>query len=324
MASAQVGEAVRRAPGGGSPASADAEGALDSELLERFIGRRDQAAFEALVVRHGPRVLAVCRQVLGESEEAHDAFQATFLVLVRKAGAIRKRDSLGPWLHGVARRIAVRAKVRGERRRTQEGWVVEMHAKQASSDLDHSELRPLLDEEMSRLPEKYRLPLLLCYLEGMTNEEAARRLECPPGTLKGRLARAREILKGRLARRGVVLGGGLMLWLSSTHSASASAYVPANLIAATVKSSVLAAQGKLAAARSLSPNVAAMVEDALTGLFLAKVARIATALLALAAISASVLYVASAPAAGGGRSLVAKTILKPTELLGAPAGGACH
>jgi RNA polymerase sigma factor (sigma-70 family) len=294
MASAHVDVAT---PGTPRRAGAGVEGMLDEQLLERFIARREEAAFEALVVRHGPRVLGVCRQVLGDSEDTHDAFQATFLVLVRKAGAIRKRGSLGPWLYGVARRIAVRAKVRDLRRREQERRFLDMPVERTNSEIDQRELRPVLDEEMSRLPEKYRLPVMLCYLQGMTNEEAAKRLKCPPGTLKGRLSRAREILRERLARRGVVLGGGLMLWLASSNAANAATAVkvPVGLVSATVKSSMLvvAAKGKLASVSSLSPNVAAMVEDALRSLFRASALRLATGALSVAAIVGSVGVISS-------------------------------
>jgi RNA polymerase sigma factor (sigma-70 family) len=317
MASAQVDMALRSAREVFGPASG--EGGHDRQLLERFIARREEAAFEALVIRHGPRVLWVCRQVLGDSEDADDAFQATFLVLVRKAETIRARDSLGPWLHGVARRVALRAKLRSKRRREQERRVVEMPAVEPSDEIDQRDLRPVLDEELSRLPDKYRLPVLFCYLQGMTNEEAARRLQCPPGTLKGRLARAREILRERLGRRGVVLGGGLMIWLSSDSSAIASIAVPDRLIAVTVKSSVLAAQGKLAAGSSMSANVAALVDDALRSMLVGKVLRTTTTLLAFAAIGAAVFIISTTLSF---RTLVAGTMFDPAILF--EAKGGCH
>src|SRR4051794_21504872 len=156
----------------------------DGQLFERFLNARDgadQAAFAALVERHGPMVLRVCRQVLGDSHDAQDAFQATFLVLVRKAGAVRKMDSVASWLYGVAHRIAVRARTDASRRRTYErrGAVL---AVDDPGGTDQVETFPDLHEEIARLPERYREPVVLCYLEGLTTEAAAQRLGWPRGT----------------------------------------------------------------------------------------------------------------------------------------------
>ena len=187
------------------PPYTDAAGPpTDAWLLHRFASHRDEAAFATLVERHGPLVLSVCRRVLATVQDAEDAFQATFLVLARKAGAIREPNLLGNWLYGVASRIARRARVVANKRQARETRMRRLPAAPASASVagESADLRLVLDEELSRLPEKYRLAAGLCYLEGKTNEEAARLLCWPTGTVKGRLARARDLLRQRLIRRG--------------------------------------------------------------------------------------------------------------------------
>src|SRR5262245_35974093 len=173
-------------------------GLTDSELLERFVARRDEAAFEALVRRHGPMVLGVCRRILRHEADAEDAFQATFLVLAVKAPCVRPREMVGNWLHGVARNTALKAKAmklrRGEVERQAGARPGHRHAE------DTGALLAVLDEELSALPEKYRVPLILCELEGRTIQEVARQLDWPQGTVATRLARGRALLAGRLAR----------------------------------------------------------------------------------------------------------------------------
>src|SRR5262245_29662888 len=205
-------------------------------LLEAFLVRRDGTAFEAIVQRHGPMVLGVCRRLLAREEDVEDAFQATFLILARKAGTIRKRESLACWLHGVARRVACRARADEARRRRHERAVLPAPATDAPADPALRELRALIDDELDRLPEKYRAPALLCYLEGKTNEEAAEHLGWPVGTVKGRLSRARELLHGRLTRRGLALSAGAFATLLPALSASAP--VAAGLTAATVQAAL--------------------------------------------------------------------------------------
>ncbi|MDB5352441.1 MAG: polymerase sigma factor, sigma-70 family [Planctomycetota bacterium] len=175
----------------------------DTQLLERFLDRRDggEAAFEVLVARHGAMVMGVCRQVLGPADGVEDAFQATFLVLVRQAGSIRKRESLGPWLHGVARRVAMRSRRDAARRRDRERAAFRV----VHGDEPDSSLAATLHDEIARLPEKYRTPIVLCDLEGQSHAEAARRLDWPIGTVSGRLSRARALLRSRIARRGLAL-----------------------------------------------------------------------------------------------------------------------
>src|SRR5437879_10110341 len=178
----------------------EAAGLADSILLERFLTRRDEAAFEALVRRHGPMVLGVCRRVLSNPHDAEDAFQATFLVFVRKAASIAKRELLGNWLYGVAYHTARAARSAAARRRAKEAKA--MPRQQPKEDNVWQELQPLLDQELSRLPEKYRVPIVLCDLEEKSRADVARQLGLPEGTLSSRLARGRALLAKRLTRRG--------------------------------------------------------------------------------------------------------------------------
>ena len=163
----------------------------DRHLLERFVTARDETAFAALVRRHGPMVLGVCRRLLHDAHEAEDAFQATFLVLVHKARSIGRPESLGPWLHGVAYRTAARAR-QAARRRAREREAAAMPNRDPAVEAMWGELRVLLDEELGRLAQKYRAPLVLFYLDGKTTEEVARQLGCPRGTVLSRLARGRD------------------------------------------------------------------------------------------------------------------------------------
>lgn len=181
----------------------------EGQLLERFVHTRDESAFEALVTRHGPMVLGVCRRGLDDPNDAEDAFQATFLVLVRKARSLRDADHLGPWLFGVARRVSTRARVQSSRRREREqsGAEAEAVSHSPSDEGERHELKRVLDDEIARLPVKYRAPVVLCYLEGLTHEEAALRLGCPVGTVRSRMAWARERLRQRLDRRGLAPAG---------------------------------------------------------------------------------------------------------------------
>jgi RNA polymerase sigma factor (sigma-70 family) len=189
-------------------ADAPAGGTLtDGQLLERFVAGRDEAAFELLVWRHGPMVLSVCRRLLPCEQDAEDAFQAAFFVLARKAASITRRGGVSGWLYRVAYRVALRARAGAARRARHEQTGADLDTAEAPADAPRSDLRPVLDEEINRLPEKYRLAVVLCYLEGKTNQEAARHLGCPEGTVASRLARGRERLRRRLTRRGVTLSG---------------------------------------------------------------------------------------------------------------------
>ena len=179
-------------------------------LMERFVADADADAFARLVQRHGPTVLGVCRQILRQEHDAEDAFQATFLVLSRKASSIRAAEALPNWLYGVARRLAIRSKSAAARRQAREVALVEPPPAPRAPDRLAEDLAPVLHEEIGRLPDKYRIPFVLCYLDGKTNEEAAQQLGCPSGTVFSRLARARERLRGRLTRRGLALSTGVL------------------------------------------------------------------------------------------------------------------
>src|SRR5262245_35971990 len=183
----------------------------DDQLLERFHSQGEEIAFTALVKRHGPMVLRVCERVLGKTPDAEDAFQATFIVLVRKAGKISRPNLLANWLYGVAYRIALKARACAKKHHSRErpisqgATVPEPALNERSTESSSLDLRGLLDEAVNRLPEKYRLPVVLCYLEGRTTEAASQTLGCPQGTVMSRLSRARDLLRDRLARRGLAL-----------------------------------------------------------------------------------------------------------------------
>src|SRR5205807_9863571 len=199
----------------------------DAQLLERFFGKRDEAAFAELLDRHGPLVLAVCRRILQNFHDAEDVFQATFLVLARKGRSLRKRESLASWLHGVAFRIALKARAQAARRHAREQSLGDIPVVDSAPDLIWRDLRPILDEEVNRLPDKYRLPFVLCYLEGKTNEEASHVLGCPRGTIFSRLAWARQRLCRRLTGRGIVLSLAALDFALAGNAGSAA--VPAQL-----------------------------------------------------------------------------------------------
>ena len=214
----------------------------DENLLELFINGTEsesQEAFRALVVRHGPMALGICRHVLNDQHDADDAFQATFLVLAQKASSIRNRRVLAGWLHEVAHRIAIKARASAVRRRNLERHGIAMSPQvNEPPGLEEAaawnELRPVLHEEVERLPEKYRLPVILSYLEGKTNEEVAALLEWPVGTVKGRLSRARDLLRSRLMRRGLCLSAAFVVTALGEGRVFAEV-VPYELIKQTVR-----------------------------------------------------------------------------------------
>jgi RNA polymerase sigma factor (sigma-70 family) len=190
----------------------------DNQLLERFLSGQDrasEAAFAALVERHGPMVLRLCRRRLGDPHDAQDAFQATFLVLVKRARSIRSQKSVASWLFGVACRVASRAKRDGARRNANERCAAEM-AGRLSLDDSPPETWTELYEEIGRLPEKYRLPIVLHYLEHLTYEQVAKQIECPLRTVQTRLARGRDRLRSRLTRRGLGTSAGLLVAARAT------------------------------------------------------------------------------------------------------------
>jgi RNA polymerase sigma factor (sigma-70 family) len=214
----------------------------DDVLLERFTARREQAAFAALVRRHGPLVLGVCRRVLQHEQDAEDAFQAVFCVLARKAGAIRRGTALGGWLYAVASRIARKAKAFQVRRRMRESELADVQAPDHPPEWVWRDLWPILDEEVNRLPERYRRTFVLCQLQGKTNEEAAAELRCAPGTVSSRLTRARQRLRDRLTRRGLALSAAMLAAALGRHAAGAA--VPADLAVTAVRAGVRYAAGR--------------------------------------------------------------------------------
>src|SRR5262245_13461254 len=244
---------------------ADAE-ASDAQLLERFTACRDEAAFAALVRRHGPMVWGVSRRVLHRPEDAEDVFQATFLVLARKASSIRKRDAVASWLHGVAHRLALRARSQGALRQAHERRAADMRDKRPTPTA-WQEVQAVLDTALQELPEKYRAALVLCQLEGQTLAEAAQVLGCPPATVGTRVARGRKLLRDRLARHGLDLS---LAGLSALLLASAApAAAPAALVRATLKAALPFAAGT-EAARLCSAQVAGLVEGGLQTMFLTR------------------------------------------------------
>jgi RNA polymerase sigma factor (sigma-70 family) len=251
----------------------------DGELLGRFLAQRDEAAFEALMRRHGPMVLAVCRRVLANADDAEDAFQATFLVLVRKAASIKDRELVGNWLYGAAYRAALESKA--ARRRSRERQVDTMPEPVAPASETWDDLRPLLDRELSRLPEKYRVPVVLCDLEGRTRREVARQLGVPEGTLSGRLTTAHRKLARRLMRHGVLLSAaGLVAWFSQS---SLSASVPVPLAISTAKAVTAVAAGQATLAGIVSAKVAALTEGVVKTMLLTKLKSLTLVVLTVAA-----------------------------------------
>jgi len=295
-------------------------GLSEWQLLERYLERQDELAFAALVERHGPMVLGVCRRMLASQADAEDAFQATFLVLVRRARQLGPRDAIGPWLYGVAARVALRARCAAARRRRFESTPIEEAALSWARQPGDFELAETLDQELSKLPSKYRSPIVLCYLEGQTHEEAARLLKWPVGTVKGRLARARDLLRYRLARRGLAP---FALAVTGSLANDASACVPRELLESTVNSGMKCALGHTIA-QVTSSSIASLVEGVLTAMLFTKIQSLGAALL----ISAVVLAGAGVMAQQHVRRLDAKLARSSTpapnhagttETLGPPA-----
>ena len=260
-------------------------GLSDRQLLERFASVRDasaDAAFEVLVRRHGPMVLRVCRKVLGNSTDAQDAFQATFVVLVRRYSSIRRLDSIGGWLYGVACRVAARARVEASRHHATERRValrvVEAVDPPDALESDPTECGLVIQEEVRRLPEKYRVVVVLCYWQGLTQEQAAVQLGCPLGTVRSRLARARDLLRPRLSRRGLATPPESDVPLFPSILAGRLSLVPNGLTSSTVKVAGQVASGR-ALADVTSTSVAAMAQNVLRSLFMIKLKTVSVSLM---------------------------------------------
>jgi RNA polymerase sigma factor (sigma-70 family) len=263
----------------------DGAGLSDAQLLTCFIEQRDEAAFEALLRRHGPMVLGVCRRILRRVADVEDAFQATFLVFVRKAAAIRSRETVGNWLYGVAYNTALKARALNARRDMRERNTVDsLETVAVQEDSRWHELQPLLDRELSRLPDKHRLPIVLCDLEGKPRKDAAQQLGLAEGTLSSRLTRGRALLAGRLAHHGVVLSGSVLGALLLQSAASAS--LPAPLVSATLASAIGCASGQIAAGTAISERVAALTKGVLTMMWISKFKTPAVMVVALAFVLA--------------------------------------
>jgi RNA polymerase sigma factor (sigma-70 family) len=236
-----------------------AEHPPDRHLLERFLASGDEAAFAALVRRHGAMVLGVGRRLLHDAHAAEDVFQATFLILARQAASIRKRQAVGSWLYGVAYRVAARAREAAAARRRRERRAPALLPADPAAEVTWRELGAVLDEELRRLPDRYRAPLVLCFLEGKTQDEAARESGCCKSTLRRRLEHGRDLLRRRLLRRGVALSVGLLAAMLSQGPATAA--VSAALVEAAVRAGRLSRAGP-AGAPAVSAEVAALVDGA--------------------------------------------------------------
>jgi RNA polymerase sigma factor (sigma-70 family) len=267
---------------------AGTDGASDRGLLDAFLACRDEAAFAALVRRHGPMVLGVCRRVLRHEEDAEDAFQAAFVVLARRAPSVRA-ETLGNWLYGVAYRTAMKAKVMTAKRRDREREAGRVSRPEPRPDEPYHDLLPLLDRELSRLPDKYRTPVVLCDLEGKSRKDAAGQLGVPEGTLSSRLNRARALLARRLTRHGPAASAGAVA-LALAHEA------PARVSARLLISTVSAATGPAPA------GVAALTEGVLKAMLLERLRVVTVAALTLALVGLGVVAACQVPPGGGGGS----------------------
>jgi RNA polymerase sigma factor (sigma-70 family) len=254
----------------------DGAGLTDGQLVQEYIHRRDQAALAALVRRHGSMVWGVCRRVLRNYHDAEDAFQATFLVFVRKVASIASPELLANWLYGVAHQTALKARATTAKRRAHERQVIHMPERAATTHKLRDDLEALLDQEVSRLPDKYRAAIVLCDLEGKTRKEAARHLGVPEGTLAARLVRGRRMLVLRLARQGLAISSASLAAVLAQNMALAS--VPASVVGSTIKAAGVFAAGQAAAAGGASVQAIALTNGVLKTMFHSKL-KIATAVL---------------------------------------------
>jgi RNA polymerase sigma factor (sigma-70 family) len=254
----------------------------DGDLLECYVALRDETAFEALVRRHGPMVFGVCRRILRNDADAEDAFQATFLVLVRKASSIRPKGMVSNWLYGVAHNTALKARVMIQKRRTKESEAG-MMPRGKSAEEAWTQMQSVVDTELSRLPDKYRVPIILCDLEGKTIKEVVHHLGWPQGTVASRLARGRAMLARRLTKHGLVMSAGVVAGALTQGAASAS--LPAALTATTVHAAGLLAIGKTAAASGVSATALALADGMLKAMLLVKLKAAGAAALLVAVLT---------------------------------------
>jgi RNA polymerase sigma factor (sigma-70 family) len=273
----------------------DVAGLTDRQLLGDFVSRRDETALAALMQRHGPMVWGVCRRVLGSHHDAEDAFQATFLVLVRRAASIASRELIANWLYGVAHRTAMKARSINARRQSRERQVLRMPDPAVVEQDRWDDLQPLLDQELSRLPDMFRVVIVLCDLEGKTRKEAARYLHLPEGTVGSRLARAREVLAKRLTDRGLALTGGALAMVLAQNAAAAG--MPDSVMANTIGAASLLAAGQ-SAAEAVSPPVAALTDGVLKAMLMSKLKTTAVLVLGFLVTGATILALRAAAAEG--------------------------
>ncbi len=271
-------------------------GLSEGQLLARFVGDRDELAFEAIVSRHGPMVLGICRRLLDDPHDVEDAFQATFLVLVRRADSLRDRDLLANWLYGVALRIATRCRRDRATRRVRERSAGETEPVTCTEEDGLGELRTVIDVEVARLPERFRLPLVLCYFEGLTHDQAAERLGCPVGTVRSRMAKAREILRARLTRRGF----GAVPVIPTASPAALSPSVPPVLLIRTTAASDVASRSLslLAGGESASASAVTLARGVLRVMTFTKWMTIVAVLAVLGAVGGGVRVAARQDGAG--------------------------
>jgi RNA polymerase sigma factor (sigma-70 family) len=262
----------------------------DAELLTSFVSDKREEAFEELIRRYGPLVLATCRRTIQDEQVVQEAFQATFLVLANNAGSLRSSYALALWLHKVAYRVTSR--LRGnflETRKREVSLDEALEVPMEEEQLEWKELRPILDEELNRMPEKYRAPLVLCYLDGKTNDEAAQLLNWPIGSISRRLDRAREILRTRLTKRGIVVSTVFLFTLLQEKVTAAT--VPSELLISTKKAAILIATHK-ATTGVISANVAPLMKETMKAMFMEKLKLATAVIFTIATISTSSLVIA--------------------------------
>jgi RNA polymerase sigma factor (sigma-70 family) len=284
----------------------------DAQLLEEYISRRDQAALATLVERHGPMVWGVCRRLLREYHDAEDAFQATFLVFVRKAASIASRELLANWLYGVACQTALKLRSTTARQRQRERPVTTMPEPAVSEQELWHHLQPFLDQELNRLPSKYRAAVVLCDLEGKTRKEAAHQLGLAEGTVASRLARARGMLAKRLTRHGLAVSSGALGVVLSQSAASAA--VPTCVVANAIQAASLYGAGQAAAGAGLSTKVVALAQGVLKSMLLSKLKMaLGVVLLAVVVYGVGVEMHTAAPEQSGSTTATANSANPPQK-----------
>jgi RNA polymerase sigma factor (sigma-70 family) len=261
-------------------------GLSDCDLLERFGGAHDDAAFTVLIERHGPMVFGVCRRALPNFHDAEDACQATFLVLARKAASVRKKTSLSSWLHGVACRVAAKLTRDHARRKSREHEVDAPAPKDPAAEVTWREVQTILDDELEQLPERYRAPVILCYLECLTRDDAAKQLGLSPGSLHGRLERGRGLLRERLIKRGLTFSA-VISAAALGESVSQAALAPTFVVSST-KAALLLAAGQPLTPGVVATHVLALTQEVLKTMFLTKL-KLGTAALLCAGLCAALI-----------------------------------